>query len=305
MKGFYTGKNTDYIDKISKKSCELSLLAKNDGTEIMTYRILKDKLFHIDPADRSDIMEFFYILDGVIEYEDEDGGEKQVLNKGDFFYCHKLSKSIFLKAVKEVSLLYVSTQSVYKCISDEIKELNEVISKVERKDIYTLHHSERVREYSKKMGERLGFNGEKLENLVFASVYHDVGKIYIPDEILNKPGRLNEEEMNYIKKHPVDGSKMIDETFLKYSNKIIEQHHERLNGSGYPYGLKGDEIMIEARIIAVADSYDAMTSDRPYRKGMEPNLAVRELISMEGTHYDKDIVELFIEILKEDYNLKI
>ncbi len=301
MKGFYTGKNMQHIDKTSKKSCELSLLAKNNGTEIMTYRINKEKLFHIDPIDNNDIMEFFYILEGIIEYEDE--GEKNTLNKGDFFYCHGLPKSVFLKAVTEVSLLYVTSQAVYNFISDEIKELNEVISKVEKKDIYTLHHSERVREFSKKIGERLEFDGERLENLVLASVYHDVGKINIPDEILNKPGRLTEEEMVYIKRHPIDGSKMINETFLKYVNKIIEQHHERLNGTGYPYGLKGDEIMLEARIIAVADSYDAMTSDRPYRKGMDPAVAIKELINMSGTYYDKDIVDLFIQILIDDFGI--
>lgn len=303
MSGFYAGKNMEHIDKTSKKSCELSLLAKNNGTEIMTYRIYKDKLFHIDPSNNKDVMEFFYILEGEVVYEEV--GEKKLLSKGDYFYCQRLSESIFFKALTEVSLLYVSTQSVYKYISDEIKELNEVISKVEKKDVYTLHHSERVREYSRKIGERLGFNGERLENLVLASIYHDVGKIYIPDEILNKPGRLTEEEMAYIKRHPLDGSKMIHETFLKYTNKIIEQHHERLNGTGYPYGLKENEIMLEAKIIAVADSYDAMTSDRPYRKGMDPSLAVKELISMEGTYYDKDIVNLFIKILNEDYNIDI
>jgi HD-GYP domain-containing protein (c-di-GMP phosphodiesterase class II) len=301
MKGFFIGKNMEHIEQICKKSCELSLLAKNNGTEIMTYRIFKDKLFHVDPGDKNNSMEFFYILDGVIEYEEE--GEKVTLDKGDYFYCNRLTESLFFKAVAEVSLLYVSTQSVYKCISDEIKELNDVISKVEKKDIYTLHHSERVREYSRKIGERLGFEGEKLENLVFASVYHDVGKIYIPDEILNKPGRLTENEMEFIKKHPIDGSRMIHETYLKYANKIIEQHHERLNGSGYPYGLKGDEIMLEARIIAVADSYDAMTSDRPYRSGMDSAAAVKELISMKVTHYDESVVDAFIKVLKEDYNV--
>lgn len=306
MEGFFTGKNIENIDKTSKRSCELSLLAKSNGTEIMTYKIFKDKLFHIDPSDKKDAMEFFYIIDGTIEYEEE--GKKIILNKEDYFYCHDITESIFFFAKTEVTLLYVSTQAVYKCISDEIKELNEVISKVEKKDIYTLHHSERVREYSRRIGEKLGFELERLENLVLASIYHDVGKVYIPDEVLNKPGRLTEEEMNYIKKHPVDGAKMIHETYLndtylKNTYKIIEQHHERLNGSGYPYGLRGDEIMLEAKIIAVADSYDAMTSDRPYRDGMDYGLAAKELISMKGSHYDGNVVDVFIDILKEDYNV--
>lgn len=303
MEGFYTGSSLEYIDKASKKSSELSLIAQCNGTEIMINTIKQDKLFHVDPSENNGVMEFFYLLEGSVEY-DHNGNIKR-LNKGDYFYMYKITESVFFKVLKEVTLLYVSTQPVYKSLKDEMCELTEIVKKVEKKDIYTFHHSERVREFSKKIAERLKFDGERLENLVYASAFHDVGKIYIPDEILNKPGRLTDEEMNYIKRHPIDGSKMIHDTYLKYANKIIEQHHERLNGSGYPNGLKGDEIMMEAKIIGVVDSYDAMTSDRPYRKGMDPLLAIKELISMKGSYYDENVVDVFVEILKEDYNLDI
>jgi HD-GYP domain-containing protein (c-di-GMP phosphodiesterase class II) len=301
MEGFYVGNSLDYIDKTIKKSSDLSLLAQCNGTEIMINTIKQDKLFHVDPSDNNCIMEFFYLLNGSVEYEYN--GSRKILSKGDYFYVFKITESIFFKVLDEVTLLYVSNQPVYRSLKDEMCELTEIVKQVEKKDIYTFNHSERVSEYSKMIAEKLNFEGERLENLVYASTFHDVGKINIPDEILNKPGRLTEEEMKYIKKHPIDGSKMIHDTFLKYTSKIIEQHHERLNGSGYPYGLKGDEIMLEARIIAVADSYDAMTSDRPYRSGMDSALAVKELISMKGTHYDEDVVDVFIKILKEDYNL--
>ncbi|MDF2674218.1 MAG: rpfG1 [Clostridiales bacterium] len=301
MEGFYAGKRMDYIDKTSKKSSDLSLLAQCNGTEIMINTIKQDKLFHVDPSDNNCVMEFFYLLDGSVEYEDNE--DRKVLNKGDYFYVFKITQSVFFKVLDEVTLLYVSNQPVYKSLKDEMCELTEIVNKVEKKDKFTFNHSERVREYSRKIAEKLCINGERLENLVYAAAFHDVGKIYIPDEILNKPGRLTEEEMVYIKRHPIDGSRMIHETFLKYTNKIIEQHHERLNGSGYPYGLKGDEIMLEAKIIAVADSYDAMTSNRPYRQGINSSLAIKELINMKGTHYDEVVVDLLIKILKEDYNV--
>ena len=135
---------------------------------------------------------------------------------------------------------------------------------------------------------------------MFAAVYHDIGKINVPDAILLKPASLSEEEFEYIKKHPTDGRKLFEKTYLCDIGEIIEQHHERLDGSGYPFGLKDEEICIEAKIVAVLDSYDAMTSDRPYRKGLSAKIAMEELKRFAGIHYDKKIVEIFEEVLKEE-----
>ncbi len=129
---------------------------------------------------------------------------------------------------------------------------------------------------------------------------HDIGKINVPDEILKKPGRLTDEEFEYIKRHPGDGAEMVKKTSYEYIWQIIEQHHERLDGSGYPHGLKGNEILIEAKIIAVSDTYDAMTTDRPYRKGLSPIQTVEELKRLSGIHYEKEIVDVMVDILIEE-----
>lgn len=142
MDGFYVGKRADYIDKTSKKSSVLSLLAQCNGTEIMINTIKQDKLFYVDPSDNNCVMEFFYLLEGSVEYEDN--GDRKVLNKGDYFYMFKITQSVFFKALDEVTLLYVSNQPVYKSLKDEMCELTEMVSKVEKKDKYTLNHSERV-----------------------------------------------------------------------------------------------------------------------------------------------------------------
>lgn len=301
MKGFFTGDEINCIEKVAKNSMELSLLAKGDGTEIMFYKIKKDFLITADPGENDEAMEFFYVVDGALDYEHH--GERVVINKGEYFYVHRLTETVYLKALSDITLLYVSTQPVFHLLSDEVRELNNILRQAEQKDTYTYNHNLRVKEYGAKIAERLHLSRERLENLVHAAYFHDIGKINVPDEVLNKPERLNNEELNCIKKHPVDGYNIIMGTHLKDSGIIIKQHHERLNGSGYPDGLKGDEITLEARIIAVADSYDAMTSDRPYRKGMEPLKALNELKCMTGTHYDEQVVNTFELILKEEYGV--
>ncbi len=167
---------------------------------------------------------------------------------------------------------------------------------IDARDTYTSGHSERVTQISLKIGQALGLSSDKLNTLEIAALFHDVGKIGIPDQILNKPGKLTIEEFNKIKEHPsigVDILKTIE--FLEKTFPMILHHHEKYGG-GYPLGIRGETIPFEARIICVADSYDAMTSDRPYRKGLPPNVAIDELIKFKGIQFDPMIVEAFLEI---------
>jgi len=298
MTGFYLGQNDSCLEKVAKKSEELCLLAKGDGTEVMKQKISAGSYFTISPGDNDELMEFFYVLDGKITYQCHD--KNITINQGEYFYAHKLDEDLCLKAESNVTMLYISTQPLFHLLSNEIKELNEINSMIARKDIHTEQHNERVRSYCVRISKKINLSNEKFENLVFAAVYHDIGKINVPDEILLKPSALTGEEYELIKKHPVDGRKLVEKTYLRGIGKIIEQHHERLDGSGYPYGLKEDEICIEAKVVAILDSFDAMISDRPYRKGMAPNVAMEELKRLAGIHYDKKILEVFEEVLKEE-----
>jgi HD-GYP domain-containing protein (c-di-GMP phosphodiesterase class II) len=298
MEGLYLGQNESYLEKVTQKSAELSLIGRGDGAEIMIQKIRSQEIFFIEPSDRNETLEFFYILEGSIDCERDN--QNVILNKGEYFYARGLKQTVCLKTISEVTLLYFSTAPFFHYLSKGIKELTSMNENVEEKDIYTHNHGVRVRDYSLKIAKILGFSSERLENIVFASLCHDVGKVFVPDEILNKPGKLTEEEFDLIKKHPVDGAKMARGTFMENLDEIIAQHHERIDGSGYPYGLKGYEILLEAKIIAIADSFDAMTSDRSYRKAMDMEVAFKELKSLSGIHYDETVVEAFEEVLKEE-----
>jgi len=165
---------------------------------------------------------------------------------------------------------------------------------IEVRDPYTRGHVERVMNYAQTIAEYLGWSAEEVNNLRFGSILHDIGKIHISEEILTKPGPLSDEEWIEMKKHPEVGAELVkDIHFLEFAVPVILYHHERWNGSGYPYGLKGEKIPIVARIVAIADSFDAMTTQRPYRKELSPEQAFNEVVSGSGIQYDPLIVETF------------
>lgn len=167
---------------------------------------------------------------------------------------------------------------------------------IDRRDTYTAGHTERVSEYSLAIGRALGLTDAQLDRLRLASILHDIGKIGVKDDILLKKGKLTDEEFAEIKKHSQHGHDILSPIGqLKEILDGVRCHHERYDGQGYPDGLKGDEISLEARIIAIADSYDAMTSDRPYRKGLTMDKAKEELINGSGTQFDPELVETFLK----------
>ena len=179
-----------------------------------------------------------------------------------------------------------------------------ITSAIDAKDKYTRGHSKRVTDLSLAMGKQLGFTAERLSVLECASLFHDVGKIGIEDAILNKASKLTEAEYSIIKKHPQIGVDIIkDVDYLRPIIPIIRHDHERYNGSGYPDGLVGESIPLEARVISVADFYDAITTNRPYRKGLDHEDAVREIIARSGTEFDPKIVDTFLECI-EDFTKK-
>ncbi|MGD9604964.1 MAG: HD domain-containing phosphohydrolase [Bacilli bacterium] len=156
-------------------------------------------------------------------------------------------------------------------------------------------HSDRVSQYCKMMGEKLKLNQDQIKELEFAGLMHDIGKITMPDSILDKPGRLTNEEWVIMKKHTINGYQIL-KSADKYSRlaEYALTHHERMDGKGYPNGLSGDEIPLFSRVICVADAYEAMTADRPYRKALSKEVAINELKRCSGTQFDANLVEIFI-----------
>jgi putative nucleotidyltransferase with HDIG domain len=298
MHGFKVGKKATYLEKVEFDTNEISLLSRGDGVEIMTHTIKKGRLFYAYPAENANSLEFFYVLSGEMICEMPDN--KVAIGPEEYIRIQDLAEPIHFQALSDVHLLWISTEPTFRQISNEISSLMEIVKQVEEKDCYTVMHSDRVANYAIKIAKKLKFNKEQLEKLSLSACLHDIGKINVPEEILNKPGRLTKEEYEIIKKHPADGAEMLKDTNYTELVPIIEQHHERLNGSGYPKGLKGEEILLEAKIIAVCDTFDAMTEDRSYRRALDNDFAINEIKSLIDTHFDKEVVEIFEEVLKEE-----
>jgi HD-GYP domain-containing protein (c-di-GMP phosphodiesterase class II) len=176
---------------------------------------------------------------------------------------------------------------------------------LDARDNYTLGHSARVATLALRVGRRLGLGTGVLKELEMACFFHDIGKIRIPDHILNKPAPLQADEIRLIRRHPEQGAEILGlaESLHKYT-PVVRHHHERYDGTGYPAGLKGEEIPLFAQIVAIADAYDAMTTSRPYRPGRCRDAAVREILACRGTQFAPHLTDLFIEALHEDEQIE-
>jgi putative nucleotidyltransferase with HDIG domain len=173
---------------------------------------------------------------------------------------------------------------------------------IEADDGYTGEHCKSVVSLALELAEQLGLSPERRRNLEFAALLHDVGKIAIPKEIINKPGKLDPHEWTIIKTHTLEGQKMLDRVggFMRQVGIIVRSHHERWDGAGYPDGLAGEQIPLEARIISCCDTWNAMRTDRPYRKALSHEVAVAELSSNAGGQFDPQVVETFLELVAPD-----
>jgi HD-GYP domain-containing protein (c-di-GMP phosphodiesterase class II) len=203
-----------------------------------------------------------------------------------------------LLAHEDARLLYVTSQPQFHLFSENLQQLRQMAVDVELKDGYTAQHCERLQELSFATGQVLGLEADRLFILDFGAYFHDLGKIRVPLHILNKPGSLDAEEWAIIKRHPTLGKEILDTSYLKGAGRIVEQHHERIDGSGYPFGLGENEVMVESSIVAVADAYDAMTTDRTYRKALSQDEAFAEIHKYAGIHYPKEVVKAFIAAVR-------
>jgi putative nucleotidyltransferase with HDIG domain len=179
--------------------------------------------------------------------------------------------------------------------------LESLATALEARDVYTRGHSQRVCEVSMLIGERMGFGPDAMEELRVGTILHDIGKIGVPDEILNKRARLTDDEFRIMKTHPVIGYEICRPLMLSEGVlMIIRNHHEKLDGSGYPDGLKGGELPLSLRIVCVADAFDAMSSRRPYRAVMEVSTVLAELSKGAGTQFDPVVVEALKDLMGTD-----
>ena len=296
-KGLSIKRQGESLEVVRSNSTDIHLLFTKLGAELVRTSVKAgEKITIIPSTDENEVAtELYFILKGVLRCDLPSGTFR--LGPYDYLIADELEKPTILYAETEVHFLYLTPQPFFHLISHEVQELMQLAIEVEQKDGYTAEHCKRLQVLSFETGKVLGLSHDRLHYLDYGAYLHDVGKVEVPLEILTKPSSLTSLEWGIIKKHPIFGRDMVEQTFMKDAGPIIEQHHERLDGSGYPYGLSGDEILTEAYVVAVADAYDAMTSNRPYRRAMSHDEAITELSRFAGQHYPSEVLGAFLEVV--------
>ena len=231
-------------------------------------------------------------------------------------YCEKSDKFDQLLLLIESGIKSIEQMNTIKTINEQLHDKNEELERayldtigilrqtVEAKDPYTRGHSDRVSEYSVLIGKKLGLDEKTLHILKIGGLFHDIGKIGIPDSILLKESKLSDEEYSQIKNHPMIGVHMLgDAAIFTDILPIVKHHHERYDGRGYPSQLVGEDIPYVARIAAVADTFDAMTSKRSYRDSLPIDVVRAEIERCSGTQFDPNIAKVFLDIMSNDFDL--
>ena len=231
--------------------------------------------------------------------------QKEII--GALIVCDKKSQRPFTEKEKEfltniarVSAVVIKNSQLNEQMQEDyIKTISALALALDARDPYTRWHSENVTKYSVEIAKAMGLNLSYVETVRRAALLHDIGKIGIPDRILLKEGKLTEEEYEQIKLHPVKGEHIISGLpFLKEVASLVRHHHECYDGTGYPDGISGKKIEVGAMILAVADSFDAMTSDRPYRKALPLDEAINQLKTNKGTQFSPVIVDCFLKVIE-------
>jgi len=209
-----------------------------------------------------------------------------------------------IEMVKSLSGFFTSFIATHNYVSNQGKFQKDMILTIirilEYHDPYTKGHSKNVATLASLLAEKMGLPDEMIRKTYWAALVHDIGKIVIPSTILNKEGKLTIEEFEIIKKHPVYGHDFLSTSSeLRELAKYVYHHHERWDGKGYPSGLSGEDIPLISRIISVVDAWDAMRSDRPYRRGLSTEIAKKEIVEHSGIQFDPNIVKVFISLLEE------
>lgn len=297
VKGVTLRQGAAAVERVELRNLRMDLLATWDGTEVIRQTFAKGADFGLRPQEGWNALECFYILEGEAVWTTD---ERTIhLGPGDSLVGSPVQEPCMLRAETNLVALYVCSQPTFHAISSQVSYLQQLAVSVEEKDGYTKAHCGRIQDLAVAVGKRLGLSPERQYNLFHGAFLHDVGKVGIPDEILRKPGKLTPEEWQIMRQHPTIGGRMLADSVVAPAAVIVEQHHERIDGSGYPLGLQGDAISLEAKIIAVVDSFDAMTTDRVYRPGMPVTDALGELRRHAGSLYDPAVVQHFVEVLQD------
>ena len=258
---------------------------------------------YFSPTDDKNYIEKYTILTGRLKIVY--GKKQKILQPGDVIDSKVYKALITCHAKEEVEILIEMSAEQFNQNFDERSIIHRDALRIQEVDGYTYHHCARIRDYSIELWKRLVPTSEGVRRLSIGSYFHDIGKLAIPIEILNKPGKLTEDEWKIVKMHTTLGAEMMrnhEISCIREAAFIVEEHHERYDGKGYPFGLMGEEISLEASIVSVVDAFDAMTTNRVYRGAMTFEEAVLEMKSGRGTQFNPKVLDEFLEMLQEKNN---
>ncbi|MEI7639923.1 MAG: HD domain-containing phosphohydrolase [bacterium] len=232
-------------------------------------------------------------------------GVMEVINKKNKEFFNQQDEELLVSLSNQAAVAMENAKLFHNLQKLFINTIDAIVNTLDAKDPYTRGHSRRVTEYSELIGIKMGYGIEKMEALRIAAILHDVGKMGVPESILIKPDKLTDAEYEIIKEHPSNGVKILEKIpQLKETLLVILSHHENYDGTGYPNGIIGEAIPEFARIISIADTFDAMTSDRPYRKGLPIKFSIREIGKLAGKKFDPEIVKKAVSVFRKISKIK-
>ena len=295
-----------YAERVRSRSGEVSLRVSEPGLELMEGRLEAGERLTILPpnfdglAGAETYAEVYYVLAGRLS---TGAAETEYLGPGDVLVARELKEPVIFTVERDVTFLCVTTRPTFHEVSEILQDLKRLADEVELRDKGSPDHCQRVRKLALQIGQRLGLSDHRLLLLDYSAYLHDVGKAKVPVDILLKPASLDPAEWALVKQHPTHGKEMVEHTFMHEIGPIIEQHHERFDGGGYPYGLAGNDVLVESYIVAVADAYDAMTNDRPYHAAISSLQAVAEIVRGSNSRYPARVVQAFLDSLDNSGNI--
>lgn len=294
MNGFHIYTDNDYFKSFHNGAGSFNLFAQEKDLEVFESIINPGKSIICQPYESKDSINIMLVIEGQMFHTNE----RRFIKSGDRVIFKNLEETHHISVLEKTRLLMVRNSVHFVDQASNTNSVYELIHQIQEKDHYTEEHCNNSGNLALQIATVMKLSDQQIKNVGHAAKIHDVGKINIPIEIINKPCSLSYEEYELVKNHSQDGHDIvIDSTGLADIAKIILDHHERLDGSGYPNGLKGNEISIESRILTVVDSFDAMISNRPYKEPITIESALEDLESHIGTWYDEDVVNALIEIM--------
>lgn len=273
------------------------LLGKQGPMEVMHVDLTENDVVWLSRADDGQAMEFFYLLCGALTIAAPEG--PVALAGGESFYLHQLSHDIPVRVDARTELLYLTNSPMYDSSQAFEGNLKQLLLQINAKDHYTYRHSGNVMHYARVLYEQFRAEcGEvTLDEIMMAALFHDVGKCYLPDTVLQKRGELDANEVRQILRHPRDSARLLRSQFGERVAEIAANHHERIDGSGYPCGYRADEVSFAARLLSVSDVFDAMTTDRGYNEVKDDLSAAEELYALDR-QFDRRITGRLLELVR-------